>query len=146
MNFIENIMDLFFNLGEHLSTLFNGFVEFLTLPFALLLSLLQGIFHFINSVFQIIILSVSIFVALFQFFFSIVGALMRTVGNMVGFAPSGSVNMNYATQLGFETALEQIGGTGLLTVVPNVLIAVIWLLFAYKVIGLLGDDKGKVKT
>ena len=54
---------------------------------------------------------------------------------MVGFAPAGQLNLNYATRLGFDTALEQIGGTGLLTVVPNVLIAIMWIWFAIKVIG-----------
>lgn len=140
MNFVEKIIDLFFNMGEHLTTLFTSLVEFLTMPFALLLQLLQGIFYFINVLFQILIMIVRIFVALFQFFFRIVSSLFITIGNMVGFAPTGELNLNDATRLGFDTALEQIGGTGLLTVVPNVLIAIMWLWFAYKVIGKFSEN------
>lgn len=140
MNFIEKIIDLFFNMGEHLTTLFTSLVEFLTMPFALLLQLLEGIFYFINVLFQILIMIVRIFVALFQFFFKVVSALFISIGNMIGFAPTGEMNLNYATRLGFDTALDQIGGTGLLTVVPNVLIAIMWLWFGYKVIGKFSEN------
>lgn len=147
MNFIETIMQVIFNLGDFIGSLLGGLVEFLTLPLALLLSLLEGIFHFINVLFQIVVMILSIFVGLFQFIFSISGALFRTVFSWVGFAPSGSVNLPSASRHGFETVLDQVGGTGLLTVIPNVLIAVIWLLFAYKIIGLIGgsDNKGSGK-
>lgn len=143
MNFIEKIIELFFNLGEHLSNLFTGFIQFLTLPFAFLLSLLEGIFHFISVIFQVVILIIQIFVALFQYFFGIVSSMFLTISNMVGFAPTGSMSLDLATRLGFDTALEQVGGTGLLTVVPNVFIAITWLFFAYKLIGLF-QNKGEI--
>lgn len=142
MNFIEKIIQLFFNMGEHLTGIFSSFINFLTAPLALLLQFLQGIFYFINVLFQILISVIKIFVALFQLFFSIVGALFKSIGNMIGFAPVGEMNLNYATRLGFDTALDQIGGTGLLTVVPNVLIAIMWLYFSYKVIGKFSNNGG----
>lgn len=137
-------MQVIFNLGEFIGELLGGLVEFLTLPLALLLSLLQGIFHFINVLFQIVVMILTIFIALFQFIFSISGALFRTVFSWVGFTATGSVNLPSASRQGFETVLDQVGGTGLLTVIPTVLIAVVWLLFAYKIIGLIGgtDSKG----
>lgn len=145
MNFIERIMQLFFNLGEFIGSLFNGFIEFLTLPLALLLSLLEGIFHFIGVLFQIVVLLMTLFVSFFQLFFSVVGAFFRTIYSWVGFAPSGSVNLPSWSRQGFETVLEQVGGTGLLTVVPNVLIGLLWIMFAYKMIGLVGN-KGESTT
>ena len=135
MNFIETIIQLFFNIGDFIGSIFSSLIDFLALPFALLLQLLEGIFYFIVILFQVVIKIVQIFVALFQFFFSVVSALFISIGNMVGFAPTGELNLNYATRIGFDTALEQIGGTGLLTVVPNVLIAIMWIWFAIKVIG-----------
>ena len=60
MNFIEKILESFFSLGEHLTGLFSGFIDFLTMPLALFLSLLEGVFYFINNVFQIVVLLIKI--------------------------------------------------------------------------------------
>lgn len=144
MNFIETIITLFYNLGEFIGDLFNGFIEFLTIPFALLLSLLEGIFYFIIQFFEVVVLLITLFVSLFQMFFSFVGAFFRTIYAWVGFSPSGSVNLPSWSRQGFETVLEQIGGTGLLTVIPNVLTAILWILVIYKIIGLVGG-KGETK-
>lgn len=144
MNFIEKLLDAFFNLGEHLTNLFTSLVNFLVKPLALLLQFFEGIFYFINVVFQILVLLVRIFVALFQFFFGLVASLFMTISNMVGFAPTGELNLNQATRLGFDTALSQVGGTGLLTVVPNVLIAILWIYFAYKIIGMFQESSSEI--
>lgn len=142
MKFIEVIQDLFFNLGDFIGSAIETLLNFLTQPLALLLSFFEGIFYFITQLFTVVIIIVKIFVAFFQFFFSIGSSLINTVTSWVGFVPSGSVSLPSASRHGFEAVLDQVGGTGLLTVIPNVLIAFIWLGFAYKIIGLMGDKKG----
>lgn len=145
MNFIERIMQLFFNLGEFIGNVITALVDFLAKPLAFLLQFLEGIFYFIAVLFQIVVLIISIFVALFQYLFSIVGAFFRTIASWIGFVPSSSYALPYASREGFEATMEQVGGTGMLTVIPNVMIAIIWIYFAFKIIGLIGSGRGEVK-
>ena len=138
------ILDAFSFLFEFLGKIFQGFLDILLKPFAFLLALLEGVFYFISVLFQIAVGIIMLFVAMFQYFFLMVAGLLRTIGSWVGFTPSANYTLPSASKLGFQTTLEQIGGTGLLTVVPTILIAVLWLYFAIKMVHLFGG-KGDVK-
>lgn len=138
------ILDAFSFLFEFLGEIFQGFLDILLKPFSFLLALLEGIFYFISVLFQIAVGIIMLFVAMFQYFFLMVAGLLRTIGSWIGFTPSANYNLPSTSKLGFQTTLEQIGGTGLLTVVPTVLIAVLWLYFAIKMVALFGG-KGDVK-
>lgn len=138
MNFIEKIMQLFFNLGELLGNIFSGLIDFLSRPLAFLLALLEGIFYFIGRIFTVVSLVVSIFIKLFQFFFSLIGSLLHTVMGFANYNPDPAYSLPNASRQGFEATLEAIGGTGLLTVIPLTLTALLWLLFMYKITQLLG--------
>lgn len=143
MNFIEKILQAFQNSMDFLGDIFSNLISFFVKPFALLLTFFEGIFYFIGKFFQVAVAIVSLFVALFQYFFSVVAGVFRTLGSFVGFSPVGSYSLPSASRIGFEGALEQIGLTGLLTTVPNILIALIWLIFALKIIQLYGG-KGDI--
>lgn len=144
MNFIEKILESFRQFMWYIRRMMNEFVDFLAKPFAFILSFFEGIFYFIGKFFQVAVEIIQLFVALFQYFFSHAMALMRTLGSFVGFAPQESYYLPSAARSGFDGAIEQLGLTGLLTTVPNVVIALIWLIFAVKMVALFGG-KGEPK-
>lgn len=145
MNFIEKILTAISNFMDFISDLFLSFIDFLAKPLSYLLAFLEGIFYFITKIFEVVIHVIMLFIALFQYLFAIVTGLFRTIANWVGFSPNTSYNLPSASREGFTTALDQIGGTGLLTVVPSILIAVLWLFFAIKVVALFGN-RGSVES
>lgn len=143
MNFIEKLLTSIGNIGNFIGDLINALVQFLAVPLAYLLSFLEGVFYFISKFFSVVVEFIMLFVALFQYFFAIVTGLFRTIGAWIGFVPSDSYSLPYTSRQGFETALDQVGGTGLTHIIPMIIIAVLWIFFAFKVIRTLGD-KGDI--
>lgn len=143
MNFIEKILESIRSFMWYIRRMMNEFVEFLAKPFAFILSFFEGVFYFIAKFFQVAVEIIQLFVALFQYFFAHAVALMKTLGSFVGFAPQTSYYMPSAARAGFDGVIDQIGLTGVLTTIPNILIALIWLVFAVKMISLFGG-KGDV--
>lgn len=144
MNFIEKIIESLSNFGSFIGEWFMSLFTFLAKPLAFLLEIFEAIFYFIGKFFQIAVAIVSFFVALFQYFFSVAGGLFKSVRSFVGFAPAGSYDLPNASVIGFNGAIEQLNLTGLLSTIPNILIAVTWLIFALKIIKLYGG-KGDLK-
>lgn len=143
MNFVEKIIQSIQNFMSFIGDALLGIVQFLAKPLVFLLEFFEAIFYFVVRFFEIAIAIVSLFVALFQYFFSLVGGLFKGLRSFVGFSPAGSYTVPSASKIGFESALEQIGLTGFLTTIPNILIAIVWLIFALKMIQLYGG-KGDI--
>lgn len=122
---------------------FNVLLDFLAQPIMFLLTLLEGIFYFISVLFSVVVKIIQIFVALFQLFFSIVSGLISSFDLDASFNPGdvGSINLPYYSSHGFQAVMDHLIGTGLMTVVPYALTALLYLFFARKVVGLLGGGK-----
>ena len=145
MNFIEKILTGIGNIGTFVGDLIGELVSFLAKPLALLLSFLEGIFYFITKFFTVVVEIIMLFVAMFQYLFAIISGLFRTLSAWIGFSPSGAYNLPMTSRQGFNTALDQVGGTGLTHIMPMIIIAVLWIYFAFKVIRTLGD-KGDIQA
>lgn len=143
MNFIELILTAISNFGTYIGDLFSSFIEFLAKPLSYLLDFLVGVFYFIEQLFFVLVEFIKLFGALFQFLFAIATGLIRTISSWVGFTPSASYNMPSTSMQGFEYVLSTVVGTGLVNVIPMILIAILWILFAVKIIGLFGG-KGEM--
>lgn len=137
MNILETILDAIGNLGNGIIDGLVAFMEFLARPFALLLSLLEGIFYFLFKILEVLIEVIMLFGALFQFLFALATGLMRTLGTWLGFVPS-SYSIPNEAQTGLEVFMETIGGTGFNTLLPTVFIFIVWIGFIYKLIQLIG--------
>lgn len=138
MSFADLIVSGFNNI---IDTIFNGFshlIDFIGEPLAYLLSYLKDTIYLFEQLFTVAILIIKIFVAILQFFGAIVAGLIRTISGMLN--PSFHSSMNYPSNSydGLQIFLNIADNMGLLTIVPGIILAVLWIIFAFKVIGLFG--------
>lgn len=121
---------------------YKTFMEFLAKPLGYLLDLLEGIVYFFASLFKIVVLIVKIFVALLQFFWAIATSVIKTLLMWIGVVPSGKVYLPHEAQNGFQVVIDKLMPTGLMTTVPLVATAFLWLFFGMKVFSLYGGSMG----
>lgn len=151
MNFIEKIIDgfnkiisfvgkLFKGLFDLLASGFNSLLDFLEKPISLLFYLLDGIFYFFAQIFNVVVIVVKLFVALFQFIGAVILGVFRTIKMWIIPDLTGNTHFPSATHEGFKTVIDLLMPTGLMTVVPMVAIAFIWFFFIIKIIGLFGGN------
>lgn len=140
MKFIDMILGLLEDGFNFVIDALFTFIEFLTKPLAFLLAFLEGIFYFITKIFEVAINVIMIFVALFQYFFAVVGGVFRTIAGWLSVSPSNDVTFRSSSNQGFQVVMDIVEPTGLLTVVPMVALAFLWLFFILKIIGVFGGN------
>jgi hypothetical protein len=151
MNFIDNILSGFNSIIDFLGSLFdplfklisggfNALLDFLEKPLSLVYYFFEGIFYFISKIFDVVVLVIQIFIAFFQFLGSISRGLFNTLHYWL--IPNLSDNTHFpsASDQGFQTIMDLLQPTGLLTVVPVIAIALTWIYFVMKVVALFGGD------
>ncbi|EJP95780.1 hypothetical protein [Bacillus paranthracis] len=121
---------------------YKTFMEFLAKPLGYLLDLLEGIVYFFASLFKIVVLIVKIFVALLQFFWAVATSVIKTLLMWIGVVPSGKVYLPHEAQNGFQVVIDKLMPTGIMTTVPLVATAFLWLFFGMKVFSLYGGSMG----
>ncbi|MCP9282325.1 hypothetical protein [Bacillus wiedmannii] len=125
--------------------LVNGFkatMEFLAKPLGYLLEFLECIFYFFACLFKVVVLIIKIFTALFQFFWATATSVIKTLLMWIGVTPSGKVYLPHEAQNGFQVVIDKVMPTGLMTTVPMVATAFLWLFFGMKVFSLYGGSMG----
>lgn len=141
MNFAEKLLQLIKDGFDYLITFLYHIVLFLAKPLAYLLQFLEGIFYLFYVLFDIVVLVIMIFVAIFQFMVALTFGVLRTIKMWLTVNPDVSdVNLPNASYMGFEVLVEQLQPTGFMTVVPTIATAVVWFYFVLKVIGLFGGQ------
>lgn len=135
---IDKIIDGFSKIGEWLSKFFSGLFDILVFPFKLIVSLIDGIFYFITVLFDIVVIVIKIFVSLFQYIFALISGLFRSISSWLTFSVKGNISFPSSSGEGFNTVIDILGGTGILTVVPIVATAFVWFYFILKIVGLIG--------
>ncbi|MED1652181.1 hypothetical protein [Bacillus pacificus] len=121
---------------------FKSFMEFLTKPLGYLLEFLEGIFYFFACLFKVVFLIIKIFTALFQFFWATATSVIKTLLMWIGVVPSGKVYLPHEAQNGFQVVIDKLMPTGIMTTVPMVATAFLWLFFGMKVFSLYGGSMG----
>lgn len=121
---------------------FKSFMEFLTKPLGYLLEFLEGIFYFFACLFKVVVLIVKIFTALLQFFWAVATSVIKTLLMWIGVVPSGKVYLPHEAQNGFQVVIDKLMPTGIMTTVPLVATAFLWLFFGMKVFSLYGGSMG----
>jgi hypothetical protein len=119
----------------------SGLINLISRPLAYVLSFFEGIFYAIYQLFLIVGKVIMIFVALIQFFGALVAGFMRTIYSLltIDFYKAPVHYPNVAMQ-GISAVLDQLRPTGLLTVVPLIILAIVWGLFIKKIVGLIGGE------
>lgn len=139
MKFVDKLLGLlvdgFFKVIEAIYK----FIQLIAKPLSYLLEFLVGIFYFIFKLFEVVVQIVMIFVALFQFLFALIAGLFRTAKSWLTVNPSaGDVSFPSMSNTGFGVVVDLLQPTGLMTVVPMVALAFLWLFFVIRVISLFG--------
>lgn len=140
MNFIDTIISWLKNIIEFIKDGFTSLMEFLAEPLGYLFSFLDGIFYFITVLFDVVVKIIMIFTAIFQFIFAIGAGIFRTAKSFLTVNPSPNVYFPSSSSEGFATVIDVIKPTGLYDVVPMIMIALVWLGFILKMLGLFGGN------
>lgn len=149
MKFIDKIVDgfnkvlqflgaLFKPLFDLISSGFQSLMEFLAKPLGWLMYFLEGIFYFFEKVFAVIVLVIKIFTAMFQYLGALIAGVFRFIGHLLSFNISANTKFVSSSDSGFATVIDLLQPTGLLTVVPIVATALLWIFFCMKVFSAIG--------
>ncbi|MDH2894497.1 hypothetical protein MX156_21605 [Bacillus cytotoxicus] len=139
---IDSILRGLSKFGNAMVNGFKATMEFLAKPLGYLLEFLEGIFYFFACLFKVVVLIVKIFTALFQFFWATATSVLKTLLMWIGVVPSGKVYLPHEAQNGFQVVIDKLMPTGLMTTVPIVATAFLWLFFGMKVFSLYGGSMG----
>lgn len=138
---IDTLMTWLSNFGSWLASAIMTLLNFLAYPLGWLIWALDGLFYLLYRLFDVVVLVVQIFTALFQYFFALLAGFLRTITSLLFALPSGSPRYPGAMNDGIKLVVDQLAPTGIMTVVPMVLLALIWLTFVIRIFALLGGTK-----
>lgn len=143
MKFVDGLFSLLADGINYLGDMIAQVIQFLAKPLSYLYYFFDGVFYFFYQIFNVVVKIIMIFGAMIQFFASIVAGFVRTITNMLTIDYD-AVPVSYpsSSQQGMQAVIDNVlQPMGLLTVVPMIVLALIWFAFAYKVIGLIGGTK-----
>lgn len=141
---ISGFQDLMGFLGELLHSFGSFLFDILGAPLQLLLELLMGIFYFFMQFMTVLSLIIRIFTGLFQLFFSYARALFSTIFAFTNFSSYGSISPDDQVRTGMNVFYELLEPYGVMTTLPNVINALLWIFFTLNIIGLIGH-RGQIK-
>lgn len=131
----EGLYNLMLLIGQGFEKLFT----FLSKPLGYLLSFLDGIWYFLTQLFAIAVQIVMIFVALFQYIGAVVVGFLRSIKSLVTLSfSSANINFPNSSHTGFQLVLDVLQPTGFMTVVPLVLLGILWIYFVVRIVSLIG--------
>ncbi|RJG23299.1 hypothetical protein [Paenibacillus thiaminolyticus] len=140
MTFVDTLMRYLSGAFDVLASGIQKLLEFLSYPLGWLVALIEGIWYFLTSLVQVVILVIDIFIALFQFIGALFLGFFRTIKGLLWIDMSKTpVNYPGASGDGIDVVKDMVlGPIGFLDVVPYGLLAIVWLLFIVRVFSLLG--------
>ena len=143
MTFVDTLMRF---LSGALSIIGNGIqqlLNFLAVPLGWIVALLEGVWYFLVKLATVVIKVIDIFIALFQFIGSLALGFMRSIKGLL-FIDFSKTPVNYPSTSGqgIQVVIDKVlQPVGFMTIVPGILLAIIWLFFVYRVFGLLGGER-----
>ena len=143
MNFIDTLLDHISDFGSLVKDGFVEILDFISKPMGYILEFFEGIFYLLFKLGELVILVINLFTALFQFFFSLVAVLTRTLLSWLNPISNTGMNYSYETEQGLEVFKDVIGNFGYLDVIPFALTAIVYVYMSIKILGLLGDGGTK---
>jgi hypothetical protein len=139
MKFVDGLFSLLSKGINFLGDMIGKLIEFIAKPLSYVYFFFDGLFYFLYQLFSVIVKIIMIFVAMFQFFVAIVAGFIRTVLAMltIDFNAKPTHYPSSSFQ-GIQAVLDVFQPMGILTVVPMIMLAVVWFFFAKRMIGLIG--------
>lgn len=139
MTFIHSLLSFLSSSMSWIGDAFNKLLMFLAVPLGWIVTFFDGIWYFLTRLFLIVVAVIKIFVALFQFLGAMALGFLRTIQGFLWVDFSQTPNYPSTSYTGLKLVSDFLGPTGIMTVLPMVLLAVIWLLFVLRIFALLGD-------
>ena len=141
MTFVNFLVGKLINGFNFVGDMLYKFISFLAKPLSYVYYFFDGVFYFVMQLALVVWKIISLFVALFQFFGALVAGFFRTITSFLAIDfTSSPVHFPSSSLRGLQVILNLIAPMGLLSVLPLVLIAVVWFIFVKRMIGLLGGD------
>ncbi|OPG94563.1 hypothetical protein B2I21_31815 [Chryseobacterium mucoviscidosis] len=143
MTFVDTLMRFLSGAFKVIADGIQTLLHFLAVPLGWLVALIEGIWYFLTKLVTVVIKVIDIFIALFQFLGSLALGFLRTIKALL-FIDFSRTPVNYpsSTGTGMQLVVEKVlQPVGFLTVVPGVLLALIWILFIVRITGLLGGER-----
>jgi hypothetical protein len=141
LKFVDKLLSSLASGFNFIGDMLYNLVSFLAKPLSYLYFFFDGIFYFLYQLALIVWKIISIFIALLQFFVAIVAGFLRFITTIL--SPNFNltpVNYPSTSLMGVNEVMKLLQPTGLLTVVPLICLAFLWVYFIKKMIGLLGGD------
>jgi len=139
MNFGNAIMQALAKGFNLLGDMFIKLIIFLSKPLSYIYYFFEGIFYFVFQLFNVVVKIVMVFGAIIQFFISIVAGFFRTIIKFLSFNyDSTPIIYPSDSYQGIKVVMDFVRPMGLLTVVPLIVLCMLWLFFVKKMIGLIG--------
>ncbi|MCY7487905.1 hypothetical protein [Paenibacillus alvei] len=125
-----------------LGDMFSGIFSLIAKPLSFLLQLIEGIFYFIYKLFEVLILIVQLFVALFQLVGALIYGLLLNFKSMLSLDfSSHTVSYPSVMNQGIQVVVDHIlRPIGFMTIVPAILLAALWIWFAMRMIKLISGE------
>lgn len=141
MTFINAIIQFLYDCFSFIGDAFGKLFDLLAYPLGWLIWLIEGIYYFLVVFFQIVVAVLKIFVALFQFFGALILGFMRTIKSLL-FIDFSQTPLHYPseTKTGMSLVTGFLEPIGFLTVIPSVLLALLWIYFVIRIFALLGGE------
>jgi hypothetical protein len=139
MKFVDGLFGLISSGINYIGDMIAKLIEFIAKPLSYIFYYFDGVFYFLYQLFLIISKIIMIFVAILQFFASIVVGFMRSILSMLTIDFNATpINYPSSSYQGIQAVLDIFQPMGVLTVVPMIVLAIVWFYFAKRVIGLIG--------
>lgn len=142
MTFVNTLMTFLQGLVGFIGDAFTKLFEFLSVPLGWIVALIEGIFYFLKVLVDIVIAILDVFWSLFSFIGALFIGFFKTIKGLLWIDYSQTpVHYPSGTGAGIGVVIDKIlQPVGFLTVVPTLILAVIWLLFIIRVFALIGGN------
>lgn len=141
MTFVDTLLNFLYKCFSFIGDAIGSLMNLLAYPLGWIISFLEGIWYFLTVLFSVVVAVIKIFVALFQFLGALILGFMRTIKGLL-FIDFSQTPLHYPSETGTGMSLVMgfLEPIGFLTVVPMVLLAIVWLYFVIRVFALLGGE------
>lgn len=139
MTFVNALLGFLQRFAFMIKDAFEKLIELILYPMGWLVWLFDGIWYFLYVLFSVVVKIIQIFVALFQYLGALIGGFLKAIKGLVSLSFNQTpINFPSESQRGFQLVLDVLQPVGFMTVVPLVLLAILWIYFVIRIMSLIG--------
>ncbi len=142
MTFVDTLLSWLSAAASYIGDGIQKILNVVAYPLGWLIWLIDGIYYFCFKLVMVVLAVLEIFVALFQMIGAFFIGFFKTIkGFLVIDFSATPVHYPSTTMTGMQYVIQNVlEPIGVMTIVPYILLAVVWLLFVIRVFALLGGE------